>query len=60
MPLRLAAALRAFGRDHHGRVGVIALQRCIDQARAAESQDHVKIYKVEAKLHLRLGRAVGP
>lgn len=54
VPLRLDAALQAFARKQSKvlGVGMIALQRCIDQARAAEIQDHVKIYKVEAKLHL--------
>ncbi|CAK9058249.1 unnamed protein product [Durusdinium trenchii] len=54
VPLRLGAALQAFARKDNNilGVGVIALQRCIDQARAAEIQDHAKIYRVEAKLHL--------
>ncbi|CAE7584071.1 KIN14Q, partial [Symbiodinium sp. CCMP2456] len=33
-------------------VGVIALQRCVDQARAAKIQDSTKLHRVEAKLHL--------
>ncbi|CAJ1449183.1 unnamed protein product [Effrenium voratum] len=54
-PLRLEAALHAFAKHAQQGVlgiGVIALQRCIDQARAAKIQDNVKLYKVEAKLHL--------
>ncbi|CAE7030189.1 KIN14Q [Symbiodinium sp. CCMP2592] len=33
-------------------VGMIALQRCVDQARAAKIQDSTKLHRVEAKLHL--------